>query len=70
MHVSGDELTNTIRDYVRDLKSLPYEVLDDIFREITDLVGEIDYADVDSFLNWNQKECKQHVLQSDQKLFS
>lgn len=54
MHVSDDERTNIIRDYVRELKSLPYEVLDNISREITDVVGEIDYAAVDRFLNWNQ----------------
>lgn len=43
-----------IRNYIRELKTLPYNQLDNIMKEITTIVGKINYGDYDKYLNWQQ----------------
>lgn len=45
---------DTIRDYVRDLKSLSYDELENIMVSMQSILGQIEYGDVDAYLDWQQ----------------
>lgn len=53
-HENAQSRIKTIRNYVRDLKSLSYDELDRIMASMQSILGSIDYGQVDSYLNWDQ----------------
>lgn len=49
-----DNQIDIIRDYVRDLKTLPYKEIDKILDNIIAILGTINYGNIDRYLNENQ----------------
>jgi len=53
-----------IRQYVRELKSCSYEELDGIMQRMQDILGSIDYGEIDRYLDWQQiREMHEHGIE-------
>lgn len=43
-----------IRNYVRELKKLPYNEIDIIIKKISKILGKINFGEIDRYLSWDQ----------------
>ncbi len=51
-HVPREIQLDTIRKYVRELKTLPYIEINLILRQLKDILCNINYGKIDTYINW------------------